>query len=187
MSKRQDQRGSGAHAASYQMISGGLFLQGGKIGLRMKLSTHINLLQRLMCGVIPPFPHTPSWRVALLTSWLPQDNVRILLWVPSAMWICDLIQVYDMIAGGNPVCNLFEPPQGNRSHVKCPVRQGSQCLKHRYNLSLGISRVGIAKVWTAQVRFPAVQDFSIVFSVQTGSWAHPASYPMGTGGKESGA
>jgi hypothetical protein len=44
------------------------------------------------------------------------------------------------------------------------------------------SSVGIAKGWTARVRFPAVQDFSLLPSVQTGSGAHPASYPMGTGG-----
>jgi hypothetical protein len=31
-------------------------------------------------------------------------------------------------------------------------------------------------------RFPAVQDFSLFHSVQTGSGAHPASYPMDTGG-----
>jgi hypothetical protein len=32
------------------------------------------------------------------------------------------------------------------------------------------------------VRFLAVQDFSPLHVVQTGSGAHPASYPMGTGG-----
>jgi hypothetical protein len=32
------------------------------------------------------------------------------------------------------------------------------------------------------VRFAAVQDFSLLHSVQTDSGAHPASYPMGTGG-----
>jgi hypothetical protein len=36
--------------------------------------------------------------------------------------------------------------------------------------------------WTAWVRFPEVQDFSLLHSVQTGSGAHPASYQMGTGG-----
>jgi hypothetical protein len=39
--------------------------------------------------------------------------------------------------------------------------------------------------WTARVRFPAVQDFYLRHSIQTdqtGSGAHPASYPMGTGG-----
>jgi hypothetical protein len=50
-------------------------------------------------------------------------------------------------------------------------------------------RVGIAQSvqrqamgWTAWVRFPAVQDFSLLHSIQTGTWAHPASCPMGTGG-----
>jgi hypothetical protein len=37
----------------------------------------------------------------------------------------------------------------------------------------------------AWVWFPAVQDFSL-HSIQTGSGAHPASYPMGTGGSSSG-
>jgi hypothetical protein len=37
--------------------------------------------------------------------------------------------------------------------------------------------------WTAGVRFPAgARDFSLLHSVETGSDAHPASYPMGTGG-----
>jgi hypothetical protein len=41
------------------------------------------------------------------------------------------------------------------------------------------SSVGIATGWTARVRFPAVRDFSLLHSVQTGSEVHPASYPMG--------
>jgi hypothetical protein len=41
------------------------------------------------------------------------------------------------------------------------------------------SSVGIA---TARVQFPAVQDFSLLHSVQTGSGAQPAYYPMGAGG-----
>jgi hypothetical protein len=36
--------------------------------------------------------------------------------------------------------------------------------------------------WTAGVRFPAGSiAFYLLHSVQTGSGAHPASYPMGTG------
>jgi hypothetical protein len=35
--------------------------------------------------------------------------------------------------------------------------------------------------WTAGLRFPAGQIFSLLHSVQTGSGAHPESYPMGTG------
>jgi hypothetical protein len=42
--------------------------------------------------------------------------------------------------------------------------------------------VDIAKGWAARVQFPALQDFFLLHSVQTGSGAHPASYPMGTGG-----
>jgi hypothetical protein len=46
--------------------------------------------------------------------------------------------------------------------------------------------------WTAGVRFPAVQAFSLLHSVQTGAGADPASYSMGTkgdfpGGKAAGA
>jgi hypothetical protein len=42
--------------------------------------------------------------------------------------------------------------------------------------------VGIATGWTARVQFPALQDFSLLYVVKTESRAHPASYPMGTGG-----
>jgi hypothetical protein len=36
--------------------------------------------------------------------------------------------------------------------------------------------------WTAGARFPArTRVFSLLHSVHTGSRAHPASYPMGTG------
>jgi hypothetical protein len=46
--------------------------------------------------------------------------------------------------------------------------------------------------WTTGVRFPAGQDFSLLHSVQTGSGAHLAPYPMDTGdpflrGKAAGA
>jgi hypothetical protein len=34
----------------------------------------------------------------------------------------------------------------------------------------------------AGVRVPVGQEFSLLHVVQTGSGAHPASYPMGTGG-----
>jgi hypothetical protein len=33
--------------------------------------------------------------------------------------------------------------------------------------------------WTARVRFPAVQGFFLLHSVQTGYGAHPVPYPMG--------
>jgi hypothetical protein len=42
---------------------------------------------------------------------------------------------------------------------------------------------GIATGWTAGVRFPSkARDFSLFHNLQTGSGAHPASYPMDTGG-----
>jgi hypothetical protein len=44
-----------------------------------------------------------------------------------------------------------------------------------------------AGIATAGVRFPArAADLSLLHSVQTGSGAHPASYPVGTGGKAAG-
>jgi hypothetical protein len=36
--------------------------------------------------------------------------------------------------------------------------------------------------WTAGVGFPAGEDVSLLYNVQTGSGAHPASYPMSAGG-----
>jgi hypothetical protein len=39
-----------------------------------------------------------------------------------------------------------------------------------------------ARGWMARVRFQAVQDYSVLCSVQTDSGVHPASYPVGTGG-----
>jgi hypothetical protein len=36
--------------------------------------------------------------------------------------------------------------------------------------------------WTVRVRLPAIQEFSLLHSVQTGSGANPRSYPNGTGG-----
>jgi hypothetical protein len=45
------------------------------------------------------------------------------------------------------------------------------------------SSVGIETGWTARVLFPAVLDIYLLHSVQTGSEAHPASYPMGIEGK----
>jgi hypothetical protein len=52
-----------------------------------------------------------------------------------------------------------------------------------------VKQVGIAQTvywqvtgWVVWVRFPAVQDFSILHSIQTGSGAQPASYPMGSRG-----
>jgi hypothetical protein len=50
------------------------------------------------------------------------------------------------------------------------------------------SSVGIAMGWTAGVRFPAgARDSSLLHSAQAGSGSHPASYPIGTGGKAAGA
>jgi hypothetical protein len=45
------------------------------------------------------------------------------------------------------------------------------------------SSVSLTTDWTTGVRSPTeAEDFSFSLYVQTGSGAHPASYPMGTGG-----
>jgi hypothetical protein len=49
----------------------------------------------------------------------------------------------------------------------------------RYHHSL----VGIATGWKAGVRIPNRQDFYFRRSVQTGSGAHPAAYPVGVVGE----
>jgi hypothetical protein len=41
--------------------------------------------------------------------------------------------------------------------------------------------VGVATGYKARVRFPAVQDFSPLCTVQTDSDAHPVSYATGIG------
>jgi hypothetical protein len=40
----------------------------------------------------------------------------------------------------------------------------------------------VFRLFINAVSIAAVQDFSLLHIVQTGSAAHPASYPMGTGG-----
>jgi hypothetical protein len=53
-----------------------------------------------------------------------------------------------------------------------------------YNVSARIrySSVSIEMGWTPGVRFlGGARDFSLLHSVQTGSRAHPVSYPVGTG------
>jgi hypothetical protein len=52
------------------------------------------------------------------------------------------------------------------------------------NVSQSVKRR--AMDWTARIRFPVVKDFSVLHSVQTGSVAHPVSYPVGTKRKTAG-
>jgi hypothetical protein len=47
---------------------------------------------------------------------------------------------------------------------------------------IGISLSQTGYGLDGRVRFPAVQDLSLLHVVQTGSGTHPASNPMGTGG-----
>jgi hypothetical protein len=71
----------------------------------------------------------------------------------------------------------------------CQKEQGPFNCTTSYIRSKGLDRswdssVGIATDytgWTAQISFPAVQDF-LLHSAQTNSGAHPASYPVGTKG-----
>jgi hypothetical protein len=53
------------------------------------------------------------------------------------------------------------------------------------------SSVGIAMRYEldsqGSIFVAGARDFSLVHSVQTSPWAHPASYPTGTGGKAAGA
>jgi hypothetical protein len=64
----------------------------------------------------------------------------------------------------------------------------SVCLRMYVHIAHGYVCNGVGKLsrramgWTTRVPFPTVQDFSLLHSVYTGSGAHPASYPMGTGG-----
>jgi hypothetical protein len=58
------------------------------------------------------------------------------------------------------------------------VRESSLVARRRNNTYREVLDMG----YTARVRFPAWQDFSLLLGVQTGSGAQPASYPMGSGG-----
>jgi hypothetical protein len=51
------------------------------------------------------------------------------------------------------------------------------CCVRSWDSSVGIAMGNGLDAW---VRFPALQDFSFLHSVQTDSGAHPASYPMGS-------
>jgi hypothetical protein len=45
------------------------------------------------------------------------------------------------------------------------------------------ARISVSTGWMTGVRFPAeIRDFSLFHIIQTGSGAHPPSYPMGTRG-----
>jgi hypothetical protein len=59
--------------------------------------------------------------------------------------------------------------------------------RSQVQITIQNSSVGIATGWTAPVRFPTGQDFSLLHSVQSGSEAHPASSPMAIGGESAGA
>jgi hypothetical protein len=61
----------------------------------------------------------------------------------------------------------------------------SKCNKIMIS-SIHLQGVGIAVGWMG---FNSQQgkDFSLLYGIQTDTGAHPASYPMGTGGKMAGA
>jgi hypothetical protein len=58
--------------------------------------------------------------------------------------------------------------------------------KYKKRLKYTRSRDSSVGIVTGRVRFPAVQDFSFLHSVQTDSEANPASYAMGNGGSFTG-
>jgi hypothetical protein len=58
-------------------------------------------------------------------------------------------------------------------------------VSHLIIFSVSDSSVGIATGYQldSQSSIPGeVRDFSLLYDVQTDSWAHPAFFPMGTGG-----
>jgi hypothetical protein len=58
------------------------------------------------------------------------------------------------------------------------------CTDHTGRAGVAQSVHCLTTDWTIGVRSPAEEkDFSSSLCVQTGSEAHPVSYPMGTGGK----
>jgi hypothetical protein len=60
-----------------------------------------------------------------------------------------------------------------------------QCSSLLMNIGAGIAQwvYRRATFWAVRVRFPArMRNFSLLHDGQTGSGAHRASYPMGTGG-----
>jgi hypothetical protein len=93
---------------------------------------------------------------------------------PAAVWtrsqLTSALRSWDWIPSGTWILACFCAAQ----------RRSLKTLNNIYRLNS--SPVGVATGWKARVRFPAVQDFSFLHSVQTGSGTQPASYPMGTGG-----
>jgi hypothetical protein len=73
---------------------------------------------------------------------------------------------------------------GNKNpHFPCRIKHEFRVhIPYKPEYKATVSRPVIATGWTAGVRLPiGVRDVPIVRSVQTGSGAQPASYPMGTG------
>jgi hypothetical protein len=100
-----------------------------------------------------------------------------------------------------PNLQLTESPQSRNVSAKQASIVGLfqiKCLKmliynyiYNYSCSTGFESLLVFAIivrsrysygLTARVRFPAVQDFSLFHSVQTGPEAHPPSYPVGTWG-----
>jgi hypothetical protein len=70
-------------------------------------------------------------------------------------------------------------PRGNRPRYPLDRRLGGPRIRD--------SSVGLATSTTARVRFPVEASFCLLHVVQTGSGAHPVSYPMGTVGSFAGS
>jgi hypothetical protein len=83
------------------------------------------------------------------------------------------------------VCKTYIPPPYFFT-LTYPLDQILQITATFLGVRIAQSVKRRATGWTAPVRFPAVQDFSLLHSVQAGSGAHTASYPMGIGGSFTG-
>jgi hypothetical protein len=106
------------------------------------------------------------------------------------MWHCDLplgmlAEVVHSRIGGSPQTGPESDPQ---LPLQCDVCPGLIGRVH-YSFKLGIfsqgsrdSSVSIATGYGLEFDPWQGQDFSLLCSIQTSSGAHPASYPMGTGG-----
>jgi hypothetical protein len=78
------------------------------------------------------------------------------------------------------ICNFFQQICFHQFFV------GGETSSFDIQLFCLAKLVGIVTDWTARVRFPAVQNFSLLHIVKTDPGAHPASCSMGTDGSSLG-
>jgi hypothetical protein len=78
---------------------------------------------------------------------------------------------------------------GQRNYYKLIINIYKLTNTNSMYTGVGIARLAQRRAtgWAAGVRFPAeTTNIYLLHCVQTGSGAHPVSYPMGTGGSFSG-